>query len=87
MKITFNDLERWGYDSVTDYCRHLVEYAPESGQDLKESVEVYRGEMLCLTVRSIEEGAKLQPSSRGFVKYNPTPSVRRRNNVVALAQD
>lgn len=69
MKITFDDLERWGYDSVTDYCRHLVEYAPESGQDLKDKIEVYRGDMLCLTVQSIEEGAKLEPTGTRFAKY------------------
>lgn len=69
MKITFDDLERWGYASVTDYCRDLVTYAPESGQDLKEQIEVYRGEMLCLTVSSITYGAGIEPTSSGWQKY------------------
>lgn len=78
VKITFDDLERWGYPSVTDYCRHLVAYAPESGQDLKDKIEIYRGDMLCLTVTDIVEAAKIMPTDRGFKKYDPTKRGARR---------
>jgi len=72
MKITVEFLEEQGMDSVTDYCRYLMEhwdypcpYHPD------EKIEVYRGDMLCYTVSSIKWGASMKPNPRGgFIKYN-----------------
>lgn len=68
MKITFKDLEDANCDSVTDYCRLLVS---ENNTDLNQEILVYRGDMLCLTVKSIAEGAKLRPNGVGFSEYSP----------------
>lgn len=77
MKITFKELEEMWFESVTDYCRYL-ENNWYSGCDYgaETTIEVYRGEMLCLTVKSIEEGAKLTVLENGrdgpyFSKYIP----------------
>jgi hypothetical protein len=48
---------------VLALCRKLIEvstYAPETPLD------AYRGKMLCLHVRSIGEGARLQIDGKGF---------------------
>ncbi len=81
---TFDYLEEQGYPSVTDYCRFLMELNPERYEDMP--VEVYRGERLCLIVKSVKEGAKIQPSSSGFVSYNPFPS-KRPDKAPEMAQD
>jgi hypothetical protein len=44
-----------GHAPVTRLCRRLV----AAGHDLATPLEVFRGAMLCLRVRSISEGAKL----------------------------
>lgn len=65
MKITFNELEDRGFDSVTDYCRELMK---DPGPWLGDKIEVYRGEMLCLTVTDIPAAARLEPRSTGGFK-------------------
>lgn len=87
IKITFKQLEDWNCASVTDYCRLLIS---ENKRDYSgDTVEVYRGDMLCLTVTDISTTAKLQPNGIEFVKYHPPLSkrIKRPNKAVALAQD
>jgi hypothetical protein len=57
-------------------CRELV----AAGFNPATRLEVYRGEVLCLTVRSIGEGAKLTVREDGmrFVAYRPGPNGRPR---------
>ena len=58
---------------VLALCRKLV----QAGCDSSTPLEVYRGETLCLRVRSIGEGARLQVNSqgRGFEPYQgPRPA-------------
>jgi hypothetical protein len=71
VKLTFEELEKMGYPSVTDYCRVLVNSGTSEG-----TIEVYRGEMLCLTVTDIGEAAKIEPSSSGWRMYQ-APEPRR----------
>lgn len=71
MKITFKDLEEADCESVTDYCRLLIKQGSS-----KKTLEVYRGEMLCLTV-DVREASKLnvlENKNEGprFVKYKDT---------------
>lgn len=68
LKITFYELEKMKHESVTDYCRALM----NEGLDPKTSIEVYREDMLCLTVKSIEEGSKIMPNNCQWTKYNKT---------------
>jgi hypothetical protein len=70
MKIQVSELERMGYDSVTDYCRYLMEvwdypcpWTPD------EPIEVYRGEVLVLTGSSIRYCSTIEPNDVGFRKY------------------
>ena len=65
-KVTWKDLEESGYASVTDYCRYLIKNHPE---DLPSRIEIYRGEMLCMTVTDVTLAAKLEPATYGFQKY------------------
>lgn len=82
MKITFDELEKMGYESVTDYCRYLVDnWDVYCSFSKKDKIEVYRGEMLCLTVSSIEEGAKIEPTSRGWQKHTGRRSSKGRGCV------
>jgi hypothetical protein len=81
MKLTFDELEKMGYPSVTDYCRVLVASGTPEG-----ILEIYRGDMLCLTVNNIPEAAKIMPTSSGWKVYAPTPS-QRRKRAAAMAQD
>jgi hypothetical protein len=67
MKITFDWLEEHEFASVTDYCRALVKQDP--GSLLGDKIEVYRGDMLCLTVTDINVAAGLEPASSGWQKY------------------
>lgn len=60
---------------VLNYCRKLL----SEGEDSKTCLEVYRGEMLCLTISEIGEGAKLgirEDEFRGpeFKRYESFPS-------------
>lgn len=64
-KITFDELEKAGYVSVTDYCRYLV----TKEKDIPNRIEVYRNEMLCLTVNDVPLAATLEPSGTGWNKY------------------
>lgn len=86
-KTTWDELEKMGYPSVTDYCRFLV----KQGKPLPGRIEVYRGDMLCFSVFDVAESAKLQPSgtSAGFIPFNPPPSkrTRTRNKSLAIVQD
>ena len=61
-----------GSSPVLALCRKLV----EAGFDPTRSLCVYRGDTVCLTVRSIGETAGLSVNSKGsgFVRY--LPSVR-----------
>lgn len=63
MQITFNDLAGMGYESVTDYCRQLI----KDGVD-DETLYVYRGDMLCLTV-DILGASKLRISDYKWKSY------------------
>src|SRR6185436_17052378 len=65
-KFEWKDLEEAGYASVTDYCRYLVANHPT---DLPNRLEIYRGEMLCMTVTDVTIAATLEPSSDGWTKY------------------
>lgn len=70
MKITFDWLEEHDFASVTDYCRALVRFHKNDPEFLKnKTVEVYRGEMLCLTVKDINAAARLEPTSSGWGKH------------------
>ena len=71
MRIDFKYLEDNSYASVTDYCRVLVK-----NKNYDKTLEVYRGEMLCLTV-DVEKAAKLEPTDTGWTLYR-APEVRRR---------
>jgi hypothetical protein len=74
LRISFDILEDWGFPSVTDYCRYLVENIPEDKLDFK--IEVYRGEMLCLTVNDIQKAATLQPDVAGWRKVKKDRAIR-----------
>lgn len=67
-KITFDELEEMGYPSVTDWCRALVSHNNITEED---TIEVYRGDMLCLTVTDIKAASGLYPDGVGFKKYRP----------------
>ncbi len=74
LKITWDELETLGCPSVTDYCRVLVK---DKKTPLPDRIEVYRRDMLCLTVNDVKAASELQPlSTGGFGKYNPPPSKR-----------
>lgn len=64
MKITFDFLENNKYSSVTDYCRDLIKQS-----EFPETLEVYRGEMLCLRV-DVVNAAKIMPKNGRWVKYD-----------------
>lgn len=68
LKITWDELEKLGYPSVTDYCRVLV----KKGKKLPDRIEIYRGEMLCMTVTDVAEAAKIMPTGSGFISYDST---------------
>lgn len=68
VKTDWDELEKLGYSSVTDYCRFLV----KGKKPLPDRIEVYRGEMLCMTVTDVAEAAKIMPTGRGFKKYDST---------------
>jgi hypothetical protein len=64
---------------VLALCRKLV----QAGHDPATPLEAYRGDTLCLRVRSIGEGARLQINSqgRGFEPYQePRPATLARKN-------
>jgi hypothetical protein len=54
---------------VLTICRRLV----EAGHDPATPLEAWRGDVLCLRIRSIGEAAQLEPSPRGvgFVRGRP----------------
>lgn len=66
LDVTFDQLEKWGYPSVTDYCRYLVDDGNYDGVVLG----VWRGDMLCLIVNDVYEAAKLMPTGTDFVSYH-----------------
>jgi hypothetical protein len=47
---------------VLELCRKLI----EAGHDPQVRLEAYRGETLCLIVRSIGEGSRLEIGKAGF---------------------
>lgn len=68
IQLSFDTLhDELGYASVTDYCRDLVKT-----RDNLDGVriELFRGEMLCLTVNDIKYAATMQPTGRGWTKYD-----------------
>lgn len=77
LKTTWKELEDLGYTSVTDYCRMLI----AEKKPIPDRIEIYRGEMLCMTVTSVTEAAKIEPSSKGWRKYRPTRSSKGRGFV------
>lgn len=64
--VTWDQLEGDGYPSVTDFCRYLVS---TGGKFEGIRIEVYRDDMLCLTVHDIYKAAKLEPTDGGWRKY------------------
>lgn len=67
MQITFKDLADSNCKGVTDYCRLLVS---ENLRDYSsETIEVYRGDMLCLIVKDIYQAAKIQVNGDCFIPY------------------
>lgn len=82
LKMDFKDLEEGGYTSITDYCRDIV----KEGKDLPDRIEVYKGEMLCLTVSDVGLAATLQPTSRGWKKYTSRKVSKGRGCVKTSAQ-
>lgn len=81
IKIQFNELwnkrtEPKNHSPVLDYCRKLV----KEGNVQRTKLEVYRGDVLCLTVKSIIKGAKLdiiENEKKGpiLVKHKTKPSI------------
>lgn len=79
IQIQFNELwnrrtEPKNNSPVFDYCRKLI----SDGEGEKTILEVYRGEILCLTIKDIGAGAKLairEDELRGpeLKKYKPFP--------------
>jgi hypothetical protein len=59
---------------VLALCRRLL----AAGHDPGTPLEAYRGDTLCLRVRSIGEGATLAINDGGFQRYQP-PARRRRS--------
>lgn len=78
LKITWDELEKLGYASVTDYCRVLVKF--KKGKKLPDRIEIYRGEMLCMTVTDVSEAAKLEPTGTGFTKYTEGSGLKARRS-------
>lgn len=71
IRLSFKDLEDEGYPSVTDYCRDLVKnFGYQEGTIDNCKIEVYRGEMLCLTVTDIRKAATIQPDDNGWRKVH-----------------
>lgn len=68
--VVYNDKEYKGIDGLGKLCRELVDLGYGS-----ESLEAYRGEMLCLTVPKIEDRANksMQENDDGlrFTKHRP----------------
>ena len=60
------NIEVKGAAPVLAMCRALV----EAGYDPAEPLEAYRGDVLCLKVRSIGEGAKLVINRNGVGFYS-----------------
>lgn len=77
VKTTWDELEELGYASVTDYCRFLV----KQGKKLPDRIEVYRGDMLCITVPDVAEAAKIEPTGRDFRPHRPTRLSKGRGEV------
>ena len=78
LKVTFKGLEKMGFESVTDYCRALMKEPDPYGIFPETKVEVYRDNMLCLTVSSVAYGAGIEPTGRGFQKYTAKRSSKGR---------
>lgn len=55
IKVNFKDLSKHTNTPVFAYCRKLI----KEGVSPETELEVYRGEMLCLTIRGIGIGAGL----------------------------
>lgn len=70
--------EPMNHSPAFDYCRKLI----KDGELGSTKLEVYRDEMLCLTIPSIEEGAKWAMRENDkkidagprFIKYRPFPT-------------
>ncbi len=77
LKMDFKDLEEQGYASITDYCRFLV----KEGKELPGRIEIYRGEMLCLSVNNVKIAATLEPTGSGFKKYTDSRQSKGRGRV------
>ncbi len=73
MKIQIKALSN-SINPIFDYCRKLME---EGVVDPKEPLEAYRGEVMCIKIRSIEEGSLM------YIKDTKegTPTVRAINPV------
>jgi hypothetical protein len=55
MKIQLQDIPTKGYCPILSYCRQLI----RDGINPKERLEVYRGDILAITVKNIKIGAGL----------------------------
>lgn len=77
LKTTWDELKEKGFPSVTDYCRFLI----KQGTELPNRIEVYRGDMLCMTVTDVSEVAKLEPNGVDFVKYTEGSGLKARRSL------
>jgi hypothetical protein len=77
LKTTWQELEDAGYASVTDYCRFLV----KQKRKLPDRIEIYRDEVMCMTVTNVKEAAKFEPKSDGWRKYASTRGSKGRGRV------
>ena len=78
---TCADIEVKGSAPVLAMCRALV----AAGYDPTEPLEAYRGDVLCLKVRSIGEGARLVIKRNGVGFYSEGPCASRRASPVRFA--
>jgi hypothetical protein len=70
LKIQIKDMEECGYNSVTDYCRMLVKFHKNNPEDLPKGIELYRGDMLCMTIPNIAATATVEPGGTDWNKYS-----------------
>ena len=80
-RATCGDIDVKAYAPVLAMCRALV----AAGRDPMEPLEAYRGDVLCLKVRSIGEGAKLAIKRNGVGFYSESPRASRRALPVRFA--
>lgn len=76
-KTTWDELASLGYASVTDYCRFLV----KEGKKLPDRIEIYRGDMLCMTIPNVAATALVEPEGSTWRQHRPTRLSKGRGRV------